>query len=49
MVVTLLFQLVGQFASLVTLIATLLGLVALLLMYLPSANPYFPKVGRKAS
>ena len=49
MVITLLFQLVGQFASLVTLIATLLGLVALLLMYLPGANPYFPKVGRKAS
>ncbi|NKQ58389.1 hypothetical protein HFP15_36610 [Amycolatopsis sp. K13G38] len=46
MVITLLFQLLLQFASIVTLTATLIGLVALLLMYLPKVGPYFPKVTR---
>jgi hypothetical protein len=48
MAITLVFQLVLQFASLVTLIGTLIGLVALVLMYLPKVAPYFPKAGRRS-
>ncbi|WP_431878506.1 hypothetical protein [Amycolatopsis sacchari] len=48
MAVTVVFQLVQPFANVITLLATLLGLIALLLMYLPQSNPYFPKVNRRA-
>ncbi|MFD2418416.1 hypothetical protein [Amycolatopsis pigmentata] len=47
MAITLVFQLVLQFASLITLLATLIGLVALALLYLPKTTGYFPKVGRR--
>ncbi|KAA9165013.1 hypothetical protein FPZ12_006225 [Amycolatopsis acidicola] len=47
MAITLVFQLAVQFASIVTLLATVIGLVGLLLMYLPNVNPYFPKVTRR--
>jgi hypothetical protein len=47
MAITLIFQLVLQFASFITLVGTLIGLVALVLMYLPKVTPYFPKVGRR--
>jgi hypothetical protein len=46
MAITLVFQLLFQFASLITLFATLIGLVALVLMYLPKVAGYFPKVSR---
>ncbi|GHE97972.1 hypothetical protein GCM10017786_33550 [Amycolatopsis deserti] len=45
--ITLIFQILLGFYTTVTLIATLLGLVALALMYIPSVQPYFPKVGRR--
>ncbi|WP_236789775.1 hypothetical protein [Amycolatopsis sp. GM8] len=48
MAITVVFQLVLQFASVVTLAATLVGLIALVLMYLPNVAPYFPKVSRRA-
>ncbi|MDQ0377721.1 hypothetical protein [Amycolatopsis thermophila] len=47
MAITLIFQLVLGFYTTVTLVATLLGLVALALMYIPSVQPFFPKVGRR--
>jgi hypothetical protein len=45
-VLTLAFQFLLQL-GLVTVLAQLLALIALLLMYLPSVQGYFPKVGRK--
>lgn len=51
MAVTVVFQVVAPypFRHQLTLIATLVGLVALALMYLPKTTTYFPKVSRKAS
>lgn len=43
----LLFQLVFPFKGTITLLATLIGLVALALMYLPKTTGYFPKVSRR--
>ncbi|UQS22202.1 hypothetical protein L1857_04880 [Amycolatopsis thermalba] len=45
--ITLVFQFVMQAYTGISLIATLLCLVALVLMYIPSVQPYFPKVGRR--
>ncbi|TNC28792.1 hypothetical protein FG385_04670 [Amycolatopsis alkalitolerans] len=46
MAITVLFQVALPFSSLVTLVATLVGLIALALLFLPKVTAYFPKVGR---
>lgn len=45
-VVSLLFQVGLGLGSFITLIGTLVGLVALLLMFLPKVGPYYPKIRR---
>lgn len=47
LLITLLFQFLLQTYTGITLIATLFGLVALALMYVPSVQPFFPKVPRR--
>jgi drug/metabolite transporter (DMT)-like permease len=46
-VLTLVFQLVLRFGSPITLLGTVVALVALGLMFLPSVTGYFPKIPRK--
>ncbi|NIH85871.1 hypothetical protein [Amycolatopsis granulosa] len=47
LVIVLLFQVLLRTYTGISLIATLLGLVALALMYIPGVQPYFPKVRRR--
>ncbi|WP_208024512.1 hypothetical protein [Amycolatopsis pithecellobii] len=47
-VISLLAQIGLGLGSLITLLGTLVGLVALLLMFLPKSTTYFPKVSRRA-
>lgn len=47
--VVLLFQLLLRTYTGISLIATLIGLIALALMYIPPVQGYFPKAGRRQS